>query len=117
MLPSILHVAEGGSASGWKGTLAATLTAVNTVADHLEAGCVLLSPFYLSRDPLADAAPLARPPRSGKTLLDSGSKSASQVIHHKYGAEARGVADDVGSSVKRASLSLVLALLVSPDPS
>ncbi|GAA5919197.1 hypothetical protein JCM8208_003315, partial [Rhodotorula glutinis] len=29
---------QGASASGWKGTLAATLTAVNTVADHLEAG-------------------------------------------------------------------------------
>ncbi|BGP36573.1 hypothetical protein JCM10449v2_000474 [Rhodotorula kratochvilovae] len=64
--------------SGWKGALSATLTAVNTVADHLEAG--------------------------GKTLVDSGSKSASQVIHHKYGAEARGVADDVGSSVKHVAL-------------
>ncbi|GAA5838288.1 hypothetical protein JCM9279_003189 [Rhodotorula babjevae] len=72
---------QGGSPSGWKGTLAATLTAVNTVADHLEAG--------------------------GKTLLDSGSKSASQVIHHKYGAEARGVADDVGSSVKHVALVYV----------
>ncbi|GAA6046610.1 hypothetical protein JCM3770_006238 [Rhodotorula araucariae] len=64
--------------SGWKGALSATLTAVNTVADHLEAG--------------------------GKTLVDSGTKSASQVIHHKYGAEARGVADDVGSSIKHVAL-------------
>ncbi|GAA5898600.1 hypothetical protein JCM6882_000876 [Rhodosporidiobolus microsporus] len=64
--------------TGWRGALASTLTAVNTVADHLEAG--------------------------GKTLLDSGSKSASQVIHHKYGSEARGVADDVGGSVKHCAL-------------
>ncbi|GAA5834945.1 hypothetical protein JCM11251_002068 [Rhodosporidiobolus azoricus] len=64
--------------TGWRGALASTLTAVSTVADHLEAG--------------------------GKTLLDSGSKSASQVIHHKYGSEARGVADDVGGSVKHCAL-------------
>ncbi|GAA6006523.1 hypothetical protein JCM10207_004961 [Rhodosporidiobolus poonsookiae] len=63
---------------GWKGAVASTLTAVNTVVDHLEAG--------------------------GKTLIDSGSKSASQVIHHQYGSEARGVADNVGGSVKHVAL-------------
>ncbi|BGP12564.1 hypothetical protein JCM10213_004850 [Rhodosporidiobolus nylandii] len=64
--------------TGWRGALASTLTAVNTVADHLEAG--------------------------GKTLLDSSSQSASQVIHHRYGSEARGVADSVGGSVKHCAL-------------
>ncbi|GAA5995229.1 senescence-associated domain-containing protein [Rhodotorula paludigena] len=64
--------------TGWKSTLASTLTAVSTLADHLETG--------------------------GKTLLDSSTKSASQVIHHKYGAEARGVADDLGSSVKHVAV-------------
>ncbi|GAA5865083.1 hypothetical protein JCM1840_005733 [Sporobolomyces johnsonii] len=67
--------------TGVKGLLSTTLTAINTVADHLEAG--------------------------GKTLLDSGSKSASQVIHHKYGAEARGVADDFGGSIKHCVLVYV----------
>ncbi|GAA5983137.1 hypothetical protein JCM11641_004925 [Rhodosporidiobolus odoratus] len=70
--------AGGPAPKGWRGVLASSLTAVSTVADHLESG--------------------------GKTLLDSGSKSASQVIHHKYGGEARGVADDVGGSVKHCAL-------------
>ncbi|GAA6031901.1 hypothetical protein JCM8097_003327 [Rhodosporidiobolus ruineniae] len=68
----------GAPPTGWRGALASTLTAVNTVADHLEAG--------------------------GKTLLDSGSKSASNMIHHSYGAEARDVADNVGGSVKHCAL-------------
>ncbi|BGO96580.1 hypothetical protein NBRC10513v2_000517 [Rhodotorula toruloides] len=72
----------GGQAPrGWKQAVASTLVAVNTVADHLETG--------------------------GKALVDSGTKSASQVIHHKYGAEARGVADNVGSSVKHVALVYV----------
>ncbi|GAA5859605.1 hypothetical protein JCM8547_006160 [Rhodosporidiobolus lusitaniae] len=70
--------AGGPPPTGWRGALASTLTAVNTVADHLEAG--------------------------GKTILESGSKSASSVVHHKYGAEARGVADNVGGSVKHCAL-------------
>ncbi|BGP21608.1 spg20 protein [Rhodotorula toruloides] len=72
----------GGEApKGWKAAVASTLVAVNTVADHLETG--------------------------GKALVDSGTKSASQVIHHKYGAEARHVADNVGSSVKHVALVYV----------
>ncbi|BGO92805.1 hypothetical protein NBRC10512_007924 [Rhodotorula toruloides] len=72
----------GGQApTGWKKAVASTLVAVNTVADHLETG--------------------------GKALVDSGTKSASQVIHHKYGAEARGVVDNVGSSVKHVALVYV----------
>ena len=64
--------------SGLRGLVAKSLIALNTVGDHLDA--------------------------SGKTLLDSGSKSASQVVHHKWGSEARGVVDDAGASVKRASI-------------
>ncbi|GAA5951570.1 hypothetical protein JCM21900_000516 [Sporobolomyces salmonicolor] len=67
--------------TGVKGLVSKSLTAINTVADHLEAG--------------------------GKTLLDSGSKSASQVIHHKYGPEARGVADNLGGSIKHCVLVYV----------
>ncbi|GAA5950840.1 hypothetical protein JCM3765_004607 [Sporobolomyces pararoseus] len=67
-----------GPPTGLKGLVAKSLIAINTVGDHLDA--------------------------SGKTLLESGSKSASQVVHHKWGSEARGIVDDAGSSVKHCAL-------------
>lgn len=41
------------------------------------------------------------PGDSGKAVIESGSKSATQVINHSYGSEAATLADSVGSSVKR----------------
>ncbi|GAA5991152.1 hypothetical protein JCM5350_001926 [Sporobolomyces pararoseus] len=67
-----------GAPTGLKGLVAKSLIAINTVGDHLDA--------------------------SGKTLLESGSKSASQVVHHKWGSEARGIVDDAGTSVKHCAL-------------
>lgn len=60
---------------GLKGLVHNSLIAINTLGDHLDA--------------------------SGKTLLDSAGKSSSQVVHHKWGSEARGIADSAGGSVKR----------------
>ncbi|GAA5896491.1 senescence-associated domain-containing protein [Sporobolomyces salmoneus] len=68
----------GQTPTGLKGLVVKSLIALNTVGDHLDA--------------------------SGKTLIESGSKSASQVVHHKWGGEARGISDDVGSSVKHCAL-------------
>ncbi|GAA6013659.1 hypothetical protein JCM11491_002742 [Sporobolomyces phaffii] len=63
---------------GLKGLVAKSLVAINTIGDHLDA--------------------------SGKSLLESGTKSASEVVHHRYGPEARGIADDAGKSVKHCAL-------------
>jgi len=60
---------------GLKGLVHNSLIAINTLGDHLDA--------------------------SGKTLMDSAGKSSSQVVHHKWGSEARGIADSAGGSVKR----------------
>lgn len=70
--------AGGAPPSGWKGALASTLKGLNVVADHLES--------------------------SGKAVIESGSKSATQVINHSYGSEAATLADSVGSSVKHVAL-------------
>lgn len=40
---------------------------------------------------------------SSKAVIDSTTKSASTVINHSYGSEARDLADNMGSSVKRTS--------------
>ncbi|GAA5861312.1 hypothetical protein JCM3774_000204 [Rhodotorula dairenensis] len=68
----------GAPPNGWKGALASTLKGLNVVADHLES--------------------------SGKAVIESGTKSASQVINHSYGSEAASLADSVGSSVKHVAL-------------
>lgn len=45
---------------------------------------------------------------SGKTLMASGSTSASKVVGHSYGAEAESVARSFGTSVEREWLRRVL---------
>ncbi|GAA5981563.1 hypothetical protein JCM10908_004155 [Rhodotorula pacifica] len=70
--------AGGAPPSGWKAALATTLKGLNVVADHLES--------------------------SSKVVIESGTKSASQVINHSYGNEAAVLADNVGSSVKHVAL-------------
>ncbi|GAA5940302.1 senescence-associated domain-containing protein [Sporobolomyces koalae] len=64
--------------TGLKGLVAKSLVAINTVGDHLD--------------------------QSGKTLLESGSKTANQVVHHKWGSEAAGISDNAGRSIKHCAL-------------
>ncbi|GAA6060402.1 hypothetical protein JCM10212_004655 [Sporobolomyces blumeae] len=69
---------SGAPPTGVRGLISKSLTAINTVADNLDV--------------------------AGKTILESGTKSTSQVVHHKYGAEARDLVDSAGGSIKHCAL-------------
>ena len=70
-------------------------------------------PGVLNKSMIAFSTVMDGIDHAGRTLLASGSAAATDVVGHKYGPEARGVASDLTGGVRNVGLVYIDAVGVS----